>query len=144
MAALEEVAIWLSVSAVVISFVFSLIGSILTWKTYSSSFKPILDLNLIPDTDNKIILPVIKLRNIGNGPALNIEVKITQLDKKYDFPIPNLQKDDDVILDLKNDIGKALSFSELLIIYYNIAGKKFTKKYTDKDLIQYPSIVFEN
>ena len=144
MAALEEVAIWLSVSAVVISFVFYIFGSILTWKTYSSSFKPILDLNLIPDTDNKIILPVIKLRNIGNGPALNIEVKITQLDKKYDFPIPNLQKDDDVILDLKNDIGKALSFSELLIIYYNIAGKKFTKKYTDKDLIQYPSIVFEN
>ena len=144
MAALDEVALWLSISAVVISFVFSLIGSIITWKTYSSSFKPILDLNLIPDTDKKIILPVIKLRNIGNGPALNIEVKITHLDNKYNFPIPNLQKDDGVSLDLTNDIGEALFFSELLIIYYNISGKKFTKIYTDKDLLQYPSIAIES
>lgn len=140
MADINWVSFGLSISALVISATISIIGLIFSIKTYKARFKPYLTLTQYFH-DKDVIrflgidwfkygdavkdLPKFTIRNVGNGPALNIKLIIYTKKGKEKFNLPALSKECFVDIDLSDKLNKEAKIEKFVLIYKDIAGKLF-------------------
>jgi hypothetical protein len=144
------ISICLSFLALILSFIFSLLGyrnskrSIeIAFETYNTRFRPHLALNVytiekqnplfkkLVDKIEEIFLDIeltvkhlkkLVVTNIGNGPAIKVLIEVHLGDNKKTINIPDLSKDSKIRLDITEVFKKELLTKEI---------KKIVLKYED-------------